>query len=171
MAADFINPTAPSSQRIDILFNSTLHIDARIARTSFAFSSRSQPDSRADETRKREKNEIRKRERKRNKKAEIEKRVKKRETRTFAFRTRGAYYTTTFILIPRTCRHPEPWSRRQGQCHCHSETVKVWSFCWLSQARFCALPTRSRTHACTHVRARARHTHRRGFRAIAIVSF
>lgn len=44
---------------------------------------------------------------------------------------------------------------RQGQCHCHSETVKVWSFCWLSCARASALPTRlARTYGARHTRRR-----------------
>lgn len=83
MAADFINPTAPSSQPIDILFNSALHIDARIARTSFAFSSRSRPDSRADETgekgRKMKSGKEKERERKKGRDREESKKKEKRE--------------------------------------------------------------------------------------------
>lgn len=69
-------------------------------------------------------------------------RKKKKEKRPL--RDAGSIYIDDIILIPCTCRHPKPC--RQGQCHCHSETVKVWSFC------ASALPTRIRMQTRTHAR-------------------
>lgn len=41
--------------------------------------------------------------------------------------TREAFIRGALFLFRTHARHPRPC--RQGQCHCHSETVKVWSFC------------------------------------------
>lgn len=68
-------------------------------------------------------------------------RKKKKRKELLLSATRGAFIR--FILIPRTCRHPKPCHR--GQCHCHSETVKVWSFCVRCRAHFCS----SRSRVCT----------------------
>lgn len=80
------------------------------------------------------------------------KKERKKEKRPFAFCDAGSIYTWRIILIPHThvC-HPKPC--RQGQCHCHSETVKVWSFCPVAHT---SAPSRS---CCSHARTR-RHTHR-----------
>lgn len=51
----------------------------------------------------------------------------KKEESVFALTCNScASYVQDGILILHACRYLK--SCHQGQCHCHSETVKVWSF-------------------------------------------